>query len=46
MMELWQLLCSAQDSSTVIPPKFKSTNLYSLHDPNDINHIHGLRKYL
>lgn len=23
-----------------------SINLYSLHDPYDINHIHGLRKYL
>lgn len=23
-----------------------SANLYSLHDPYDLNHIHGLRKYL
>jgi len=23
-----------------------SVNLYSLHDPFDLNHIHGLRKYL
>lgn len=23
-----------------------SVNLYSLHDPYDVNHIHGLRKYL
>lgn len=23
-----------------------SMNLYSLHDPFDVNHIHGLRKYL
>lgn len=26
--------------------KLSLTNLYTLHNPYDINHIHGLRKYL
>jgi len=25
--------------------KFDPTNMYSLHDSHDLNHIHGLRKY-
>lgn len=25
---------------------FDSGDIYSLHDPHDLNHIHGLRKYL
>jgi len=24
---------------------FNAKNVYSLHDPYDLNHIHGLRKY-